>query len=194
MFFIFFLLVRLFVFIPFKVIGPSMCDTLNVFSSQCASEDSPVGEFVILDRFSYFFTPPKRGDVIVANFDIDSRHTVKRIIGLPGEMIEIKDDGYVYIVQEDSTTVKLDEEVYLNEDSLGHTLPSRMTSFEIPVGSYLVLGDNRQESIDSRHCFVVQGNGDNCLFSLLGPYVERQDIMGKVRFVIWPPSHMRFVH
>ena len=185
---------RSFVFMSFKVFGPSMCDTFNIFDGQCVSEDSERGELVLVDRLVYRFFMPERGDIVVVRVGPESKMLLKRIVGLPGETVEIKDNGFVYITTSNGDSFQLDETEYLNEKNFGHTSHTRMSVFEIPENEYFVLGDSRAHSIDSRHCFVDDDNGDNCLFSSLTSYVPKKDIIGRVRFVMLPFAKMRFVH
>ena len=109
-------------------------------------------------RISYLFEEPQRQDIIVFKFpDDESRVFVKRIIGIPGDIVEIKNDT-VYVNGEQL------EEPYLKEPmALGQNMV-----FEVPADSYFVMGDNCNSSEDSR-----SGN--------IGP-VSRDDIVGKAWF------------
>lgn len=119
---------------------------------------------LIVDKITYRFRDPERFDIIVFPFD-DDTYYIKRIIGLPGETVQII-DGYVYINGE-----LLDEE-YGNEVML------RAERAEVPlvlgVDEYFVLGDNRNNSTDSRYEKV--GN------------INREDILGRAWVRIWPLS------
>jgi len=92
-------------------------------------------------RLAYLFSDPKRGDVVMFDFpDDESLLYVKRIIGLPGETVEIR-DGKIYI---NGSTKPLKED-YLKE------IPySENAVYEVPEGHYFMLGDNRNASADSR--------------------------------------------
>lgn len=97
-------------------------------------------------RLAYLFSEPERGDVVMFDYpDDESLLYVKRIIGMPGETIEII-DGKVYI-WEDSTgeSKTLLEEPYLKEEPTGSYGP-----YTVPEGCYFMLGDNRNNSFDSR--------------------------------------------
>jgi len=97
------------------------------------------GDRIIASRIHYYFSEPKRGDIVVFRYpDNEEVLYVKRIIGLPNETVEIK-DGNVYI------NGKLLEEPYIKEKAYGDFGP-----YEVPEGCYFMLGDNRNGSTDSR--------------------------------------------
>ena len=116
-----------------------------------------------VDKLSYTFGDPKRFDVVIFNYDENTTY-VKRIIGLPGETVRIDQNGNIYI------NGKLLKENYGKETMLNN---GRAGS-DVYLGSdeYFVLGDNRNNSIDSRWSDV--GN------------VSREDIVGKVVLRIYP--------
>lgn len=98
------------------------------------------GDRVFTYRQAYLFSDPKRGDIIVFPFpDDESVDYIKRIIGLPGETVEGK-DGLVYIDGEPLEESYVKEEI--NED---------FGPFEVPEDSYFMMGDNRNDSADSRY-------------------------------------------
>lgn len=145
--------IRYFLFQPFFVIGQSM------------EPNFENGDYLVVDEISYRLTSPKRGDVIVFKYPGNlSQRYIKRIIGLPGEKLEISDDKIV-ISDKDSSFV-LDESSYIS--------PSVETagSINITLGDseYFVLGDNRELSSDSRRW----GN------------LPRDDIIGRVFLRAWP--------
>lgn len=99
-----------------------------------------VGDSVITYRLSYLFGDPKRGDIIVFPApDEEEIDFIKRIIGLPGETVEGK-DGLVYINGEPL------EEKYIKEPWLDNFGP-----YQVPKDSYFMMGDNRNDSADSRY-------------------------------------------
>ncbi|MDD5899461.1 MAG: signal peptidase I [Lachnospiraceae bacterium] len=105
-----------------------------------------VGDHVFGFRLAYLFSEPKRGDVVMFDWpDDETVLYVKRIIGLPGETVEIT-DGKVYIWNDkegkDKTMLVED---YLKEEPVGS-----FGIFEVPEGCYFMLGDNRNSSLDSR--------------------------------------------
>lgn len=136
-----------YVIIKTEVISGSMISTLLV------------GDRVVANRMSYVFSDPERGDIIFFKYPDDEEEIyVKRIIGLPGETVDII-DGKVYI---DGALEPLDEP-YLYEEMLGSFGP-----YTVPEGEYFMLGDNRNVSVDSRFW-------DD-------KYVSRDQILGKAWF------------
>lgn len=132
--------IRYFVAEPFVVNGASMDPT---FSS---------GQFLIVDRLTYNFNLPQRGDVIVFEYPNDPRvYYIKRIIGLPGETVSIK-DGQVSVTEAATSssttprTVVLDEPYIQTIHDSHDTMPAKTLGAE----EYFVMGDNRAQSSDSR--------------------------------------------
>jgi signal peptidase I len=125
------------------------------------------GECIMVSKMSYRSSGPQRGDVIVFNPPFDSQFPfIKRVIGLPGETVEIK-DGKVFI-----DGIPLEEEEYIMEP------PNEpMPATEIPENEYFVLGDNRNHSNDSRNNWTV----------------PLDNIIGKAWFTYWPPSRLKVV-
>jgi signal peptidase I len=127
------LLIRLFVATPFVVSGSSM---YPVFQDK---------NYLIVDKLSYRFNAPERNDVIVFLYPGDATHRtyyVKRIIGLPGEKVQIV-NGVVNITKTDGTTLTLSEPYIREPFTSNYTLTLDTTH-------YFVMGDNRNESSDSR--------------------------------------------
>jgi len=117
---------------------------------------------LIVDKITYRFKDPERFDIIVFPFD-DDTYYIKRIIGLPGETVQVI-DGYVYINGE------------LLDEKYGNEVMLRADRAEVPIelgnDEYFVLGDNRNNSTDSRNEKV--GN------------ITRKDILGRAWVRIWP--------
>lgn len=138
---VFVILIRKFVFENTRVIGPSMEPTLHD------------NDALVVNKFEYFFTDPERGEIIVFPYKGDpSKHYIKRIIGLPGEVIDMK-DGIVYI------NGKPYEENYILD-----TMETRGDidfPFTVPNDTYFVMGDNRNNSSDSRYKDVGTIEKDN---------------------------------
>lgn len=117
------------------------------------------GDRLIGYRLSYLFSEPKRGDIVIFKFpDDETENYVKRIIGIPGDVIQIK-DGQVYINGE------LSVEDYLREPM---TPTGSEQTYIVPEDSYFMMGDNRNSSADSRFW--------------TNTYVKRDKILAKVGF------------
>jgi signal peptidase I len=141
--------VRFFLFEPFLVKGQSMEPNFYNY------------DYLIIDKLSYFFRNPERGEVIVFRPPVDKKvYYIKRIIGLPGERIEIKDSKIKIFNKENPGGFVLDEK-YLNGHYTFGDLDITLSNDE-----YFVLGDNREVSYDSRKW---------------GP-VKKKDISGRVVF------------
>jgi signal peptidase I len=148
--------VRYYLIQPFYVKGASMEPNFH---------DS---EYLIIDEISYRFTPPVRGQVIVFRYPLNPQeYFIKRVIGLPGEEVQIK-DGSVTIFNSEHPEGFTIQEKYLPADLTTYN----QSEAKVSVGSeeYFVLGDNRNASKDSRS---------------FGP-VNRSFITGKVLFRGWP--------
>ena len=114
---------------------------------------------VVALRMSYLFSDPERGDVVIFKYpDDETMLYVKRVIGLPGDTVEIKDGG-VYINGSEEPL----EEDYIRETTEGDYGP-----YEVPEGCYFMMGDNRNNSLDSRFWN--------------NKFVEEDKILGKVVF------------
>lgn len=147
--------IRYFLFQPFIVRGASMEPNFNN------------GDYLIIDEISYKFRQPQRGEVVVFKYPKSpSQRYIKRIIGLPGETIEIE-EGQIFISQGRETQL-LDESSYFSETSL--TLGNSQISLE--ENQYFVLGDNRNFSSDSRAWGALPENY----------------IIGRAFFRAWPPT------
>lgn len=122
------------------------------------------GQRLLVNKAAYVFSDPQRFDVVV--FEGSAAHPeeyVKRIIGLPGEQVEIK-DGLIYIDGQRLTESYGLEIIY---DTQGIE-----NIFNVPEDSYFVLGDNRNHSEDSRNRSIG--------------YIQRESIRGRAFFCLWP--------
>lgn len=175
---------------PFDVYGPSMCDTLNNLDGTCQME---YGEKIILNEIPYMYSNPKRGDIVVFKpFKDSEKYFIKRVIGLPGETVTIK-NGEVYVTK-NGETVQL-EENYLNEKNKGKTQNffTDMNTFNVPEGKYFLMGDNRMASTDSRLCFAASISTE-CQKNPEKAFVEKSLIRGKAALVWWPVKSFRVIH
>ena len=147
-------LIRSFLIQPFLVSGSSMVPN---FSD---------GDYLLIDEFTYRFREPQRGEVVVFRSpESGSTFFIKRIIGLPGERVDIK-SGKIFVVGKNKTEEFLLEEDYIPSD----VLTKGGAGLELGGGECFLLGDNRSYSFDSRSW---------------GP-LHRENIVGLVRLRLWP--------
>ncbi|HRY62822.1 MAG TPA: signal peptidase I [Candidatus Paceibacterota bacterium] len=126
--------IRFFVAQPFLVDGASMVPTF---------ED---GQYLIVDEISYYFNSPQRYDVIVFRYPLlPSKYFIKRIIGLPGETVIVRDNTITIKNSENSEGITLEEVYVKNPD-----FQSRNKEWKLSDSEYFVMGDNRAGSSDSR--------------------------------------------
>ncbi len=145
--------IRYYLFQPFIVKGDSMVPNFHS------------GDYLIVDEVSYKIGSPQRGDVVVLKYPLDTtQRFIKRIIGLPGEIIEIK--GGKITIFKDGENINLDENKYL-PDPVNTEGDVKIT---LGDNKYFVLGDNRQFSYDSRRWGVL----------------PREDIIGRAIFRLYP--------
>ena len=154
---------------PYRIPSSSMEPTLHCAEPQpgCLASYS---DRVLANRFIYHFRDPHRGDIVVFNTPAKALQAcgaggtfVKRIVGLPGDTVEER-RGTVFINGE-----KLDEPyVPANERD------DRSDTWKVPLGSYFMMGDNRSQSCDSREWGSV----------------PREDLVGPVFAVYWPPQRI----
>lgn len=145
-------LIRIFVFSPFYIPSGSMEPTLQV------------GDRIIVSKISYRFTEPHRGDIMVFKYPLDpERDFVKRVIGIGGDVVLMQNN-----------------KLYINGDQVNEEyLPANMTyddfgPLEIAEGHYFMVGDNRNNSDDSRNWGLV----------------SEDKIVGKAVIIYWPVSRI----
>lgn len=149
-------LIRMFILAPFFIPSGSMIPTLFE------------GDRIIVSKITYRIWTPQRGDIVVFKYPRDpSRDYVKRLIGLGGETVALK-NSHLYI------NGKLMPEEYLPPGL--HF--SDYGPVRVPEGHYLMLGDNRNVSEDSRYW---------------GPLPEK-NVIGKALMIYWPLNRIRFLH
>jgi signal peptidase I len=131
--------IRMFIAQPFIVSGASMAETFHT------------GEYLIVDQLSYYFHKPNRGDVVIFRYPRDpSKYFIKRIIGVPGDTVLIEEAKVTIINEENPEGITLDEPYIKSMRSAGR-LEEKLGDRE-----YFVMGDNRDESSDSRMWGVLQ--------------------------------------
>ena len=152
--------IRYFLFQPFVIEGASMEPNFHQ------------ADYLIVDELSYRIGTPARGDVIVFKYPLDpSKRFIKRVIGLPGETVAIK-NGKVDVIK-NGEIITLDETKYL---PAGLVTPD-MTSYTLKTNQYFVLGDNRPYSSDSRSWGEL----------------PKDDIIGKVALRLWPLNDLAHI-
>jgi len=164
------LLIRTYVVQAFKIPSGSMIPTLLV------------GDHILVNKFIYQFTDPKRGDVIVFKFPVDeSRDFIKRIIAVGGEDLYIKDQKiYINCKPLDASCRPIDDPWGKWGEGLGM---SETTSVHVPPGSYFVMGDNRNNSQDSRYWgFVKREKLKGRAFLIYWSWDSDQPIQDRVRW------------
>lgn len=135
--------IRLFIIQPFIVDGLSMNP---VFHNN---------DYLLVDKISYKLDQPQRGDIIVFKYPKNTAvNYVKRIIGLPGEKVVIENGDVTIINKDNPNGIKLNEPYIRTQDttfvSTFNNRENPRAEFAVPEGDYFVMGDNRQESSDSR--------------------------------------------
>lgn len=153
--------VRYFLIQPFYVKGASMEPNFHDH------------EYLIIDEISYRFNEPQRGDIIVFRYPFNPQEFfIKRLIGLPGETVQLR-DGHVYVTNTEHPEGWQLPETYLDVNL--QTNGFDQSSVELSADQYFVLGDNRYASKDSRS---------------FGP-VAKNFIIGRVFFRGWPFSKIQ---
>ncbi len=149
------LLLKTFVFANAVVPTGSMLNTIQE------------GDRIIASRLAYINEDPQRYDIVIFRYpDDEKEYYVKRIIGLPGETVQIV-DGIVYVTKTDGETIQLDDSFVTNCEPEGNFGP-----YYVPEDSYFMMGDNRNNSWDSRYWN--------------NQFVQRKKIIGKVKFRYYP--------
>ena len=147
--------IRTFIFEPVQCIGDSMYPTLMN------------GEGMFTEKLTYTVSAPQRDDIIICRYPYHTEKCVKRVIAVPGDRISIS-DGAIYLNGE-----RLDESAYWS----GYIENSEMPEVTVPERNLFVVGDNRNNSGDSRHVGFI-------------PYWQ---VKGKVRAVMTPFSQARWI-
>lgn len=130
----------------------SMLDTLQI------------GDFILVNKLSYKFSKPKHDDIVVFEYPLNPKvDFIKRIIGIPGDVIEIK-DKVVYRNGE-----KLEPDYVRYEEGHHLAIADNVEKFTVPKGFYFMMGDNRDNSADSR----------------FWGYVKEDAIVGKAFIIYW---------
>jgi signal peptidase I len=147
-------LLRMFIIQPFYIPSQSMEPTLLV------------NDRIIVNVLLYHFRPPQRGDVVVFRYPLDpSRDFIKRLVAFGGETVEVRDDELIV------------NGVRIAEPYIPHEIMADYGPFKVPPGCYFVMGDNRNNSDDSR---------------VWGALPEK-NMIGKAFLIYWPPGRMGLI-
>ncbi|KKT28581.1 MAG: Signal peptidase I [Candidatus Giovannonibacteria bacterium GW2011_GWC2_44_9] len=150
--------IRAYVAQPFIVSGASMEPNFHD------------GEYLIIDELTYALRKPERGEVIVFRYPLNpSEFFIKRIVGLPGETVEIK-NSKIFINGD------VVSESFISADIAKKTLPNLKTNLD--ENEYFVLGDNRPKSSDSRFWGAL----------------PKDKIMGRALLRLWPVAKAGFIN
>jgi signal peptidase I len=155
-----FVVIYVFIASPHIIVGDSM------------NKDFSNGEFLLVNKLAYRIGNPQRGDVIVFKFD-PTHDYIKRIIGLPGDTVSLY-NGRVYV---DGNV--MNEGAYVSKGNYSYGLDFLQEDHmvKVPKDEYFVMGDNREESSDSRQW----------------GFVKRSAIDGKAWIIYWPVKNLELV-
>lgn len=153
--------IRTFIFGPYKIPTGSMKPTFM-------EEDK-----IFVDKLSYRFHSPERGDIIVFKYPLDRKKDfVKRLAGLPGETVEIR-KGVLLVNGKPMTDPPFSMNTYYNVEDWDFGKSGQV--IRVPDGHYFALGDNSAHSADSRQW----------------GFVSQKDLVGKAFMIWWPPKRIR---
>ena len=158
------LLIQAFLVKPYRIPSESMENTLLI------------GDRVLVDRISWRFSEPVRGDIVVFHSPVPGPVLIKRIIGMPGDKISLS-GGSVYVngSKLDEPYVRTINGKAVPSEPFDNGLPwSLQQPYTVPAGSYFMMGDNRIDSGDSRE---------------FGP-VPRAQLVGRAFARYWPPNRI----
>lgn len=123
---------------------------------------------ILVSKPQYYLRPPRHGEIIVFWFEEEDKHFIKRVIGVPGDRVEmVRKKLYV------NNVPQVEPYVIHNDPSVDPTRDD-VRPLTVPKDRYFVMGDNRDFSKDSRYW----------------GYVKKEDIVGRAFYIYWPPARM----
>ena len=153
------LVIRTFIIAPFKIPSGSMHPTLLE------------GDRILVTKYVYRMRAPRRGEIVVFRYPEDpKRPFIKRLVGIGGDHLEIK-DGHLLINGQPPTASIFQQRTYYNQGPYGQA----NQVLDVPPDSYFVLGDNSASSHDSR----------------FWGFVPKRFLIGKAICIFWPPQRIR---
>ena len=172
--------VRLIVIVIGVVIFLELLVIVNAVIPSASMEPTIMtGDHIFGNRLVYHFRDPQRYDIIIFRYpDDESQLFIKRVIGLPGETVEIR-DGEVYV---NGMSIPLYDDFCAapGTTDLDYARTSLTNPFVVPENSYFVMGDNRSNSRDSRYWEH--------------PFVTKDKILGEAFFRYWPLRDISVIH
>ncbi len=157
------ILIRTFLLGPYKIPTGSMIPTFMI------------GDRIFVDKVSYRFHQPERGDIIVFKYPLDPKKDfVKRLIGMPGEELQIQ-DGKVFVNHTPLDANEFTKNYYYNVKESPYGQLDQ--TIKVPGDSYFVLGDNSAHSSDSRSW----------------GFVPKKNVVGKAFLIWWPFNRVKMV-
>lgn len=158
------IVIRTFIFGPYKIPTGSMKPTFME------------NDKIFVDKLSYRFYAPERGDIIVFKYPLDRKKDfVKRLVGLPGDTVEIR-KGVVLVNGKPMTEPPFGAQIYYNVEDWDYGKAGHV--FRVPDDHFFTLGDNSAHSADSRQW----------------GFVPKKDLIGKAFMIWWPPRRIKLAH
>lgn len=163
--------------VPILFLTSSLVAGVETVNGSSMEPNFFTGQKIIIDKLTPKFNGYSRGDVVVSiPLQGDDKHFLKRVIGVPGDVFKVY-NCKIYITRNGKRYIL--DEVYLAPNTCTHAGYSLTEgrSVKLEEGQYVLLGDNRGVSVDSRYFGVVPAS----------------EITGKVIFLVWPPKDFGFI-
>lgn len=158
------IVIRTFIFGPYKIPTGSMKPTFME------------NDKIFVDKFTYRFHEPMRGDIIVFKYPLDRKKDfVKRLVGLPGDTVEIR-KGILFVNGKPMMEPPFGTHTYYNVEDWEFGKSGQV--IHVPAGQYFALGDNSAHSADSREW----------------GFIPKKDLIGKAFMIWWPPKRIQLAH